>query len=263
MTTEHFLQHLRIQALPPVQDLGLFIRHVSLLLPALNEITGATFFIKDQEARYTLANQELCRRVQQPLQEVLGKRSDELFIGELGLAYTQQDKAVLSQQRTMDQQLELHLHAPSQRGWCLTSKYPIYTQDHQVAGLIGVSVDLQEHVLPSAQRQQALPSVLAYIDKHISDPLPVPLLAQLCGLSASQLTRLFKQTFRLTPHQYIQKKRLEHAVHLLEGALSITEIAAACGYADHSAFSRTFKHITGLSPRQFRKHTSHHKKHTI
>ncbi len=39
-----------------------------------------------------------------------------------------------------------------------------------------------------------------------------------------------------------------------EEEASIAEIAYQCGYADHSAFSRQFKALTGMSPVQYRAH---------
>jgi AraC-like DNA-binding protein len=50
----------------------------------------------------------------------------------------------------------------------------------------------------------------------------------------------------------IHKARLDTATQLLGGTLPITEIALRCGYADHSAFSRQFRALTGLSPSTYR-----------
>ena len=50
----------------------------------------------------------------------------------------------------------------------------------------------------------------------------------------------------------IHKARLGEASRLLLQDLQITEIALRCGYTDHSAFSRQFRALTGLTPSQFR-----------
>jgi AraC-like DNA-binding protein len=50
----------------------------------------------------------------------------------------------------------------------------------------------------------------------------------------------------------IHKARLGAASQLLAGDLPITEVALCCGYTDHSAFSRQFRALTGLSPSQYR-----------
>ena len=46
--------------------------------------------------------------------------------------------------------------------------------------------------------------------------------------------------------------RLDAALALLTGDSSIADIAHACGYADHSAFTRQFRRSTGFSPREYR-----------
>ena len=49
------------------------------------------------------------------------------------------------------------------------------------------------------------------------------------------------------------KIRLDAASTLLaESQLSITDIAVACGYQDHSAFSRIFKATVGMTPSEYR-----------
>ncbi|MNR53209.1 Melibiose operon regulatory protein [compost metagenome] len=69
----------------------------------------------------------------------------------------------------------------------------------------------------------------------------------------AQLERHCKRVFQLTPRQMIHKARLEEASRLLlETEQPITEIALRCGYTDHSAFSRQFRALTGLSPSQYR-----------
>ncbi len=78
-------------------------------------------------------------------------------------------------------------------------------------------------------------------------------LAEISGLSLSQLNRQFKAIFLITPQQYIQQKRLEHAIELLEDNYSITEISSKSAYADHSAFCRKFKEMTTMTPSQFKR----------
>lgn len=67
------------------------------------------------------------------------------------------------------------------------------------------------------------------------------------------LARLVLEVFHVTPKQLLMKKRIDKACQLLEETpASITEVSAACGYADHSAFSRQFKVATNMTPAQYR-----------
>ena len=65
--------------------------------------------------------------------------------------------------------------------------------------------------------------------------------------------RLVKRVFHLTPRELLIKTRIEAAsALLLESDRSIADIAFACGYCVHSAFTRQFKATVGVAPAQFR-----------
>jgi AraC family transcriptional regulator len=93
--------------------------------------------------------------------------------------------------------------------------------------------------------------VTDYIHDHLSEPLTLPALAGLVGLSPYYFARRFKQTTGLSPHQYILAKRIEQTKHLLLRGESLAQITERLGFADQSHLSRSFKRITGLSPKAF------------
>lgn len=114
-------------------------------------------------------------------------------------------------------------------------------------------------------RLGAVPSRLAKTDPRVLkvvawlDELPLDhtlkeaeLLAE-CGLSSSQLNRLFAQQFSVTPHQYFENRRLTRAKTLIRSSPSaIKQIAYEVGFGSLPAFSRWFRQRTGQSPREFR-----------
>src|SRR6185436_20674941 len=85
-----------------------------------------------------------------------------------------------------------------------------------------------------------------------AEPLKLAELAKMARLSQSQLQRYIQRIFDLTPKQLIIKTRLDAAARLLVGDRTVAEIAQDCGYADHSAFSRQFRAVVGLSPTAYR-----------
>ena len=69
------------------------------------------------------------------------------------------------------------------------------------------------------------------------------------GISARRFNDLFKGNFGTPPNRYIILKRIEYAKSLLETrSLTITEVAAHCGFSNVYYFSRVFKQICGISP---------------
>lgn len=73
------------------------------------------------------------------------------------------------------------------------------------------------------------------------------------GLSEPYFSKFFRTISGMTFSQYLNTVRLEKAIEMLHSRdrqLSITEIAAACGFDTIRHFNRTFKDLTGMSPRQ-------------
>lgn len=81
---------------------------------------------------------------------------------------------------------------------------------------------------------------------------PGYLAEELC-ITITQLNRKINNISGLSTSAYILNVRVEHAKKLLaKNALSVTEVAQACGFLDVSYFSRTFKKYTGVTPSQYR-----------
>jgi len=114
-------------------------------------------------------------------------------------------------------------------------------------------------------RLGAVPSRLAKTDPRVLkvvaqlDELPLDHtlveaeLLEECGLSSSQLNRLFSREFKMTPHQYFEARKLTRAKTLIRSSpMAIKQIAYETGFGSLPAFSRWFKQQTGQSPRDFK-----------
>lgn len=91
------------------------------------------------------------------------------------------------------------------------------------------------------------------IDRDYAKPLDVPALARVAYVSEAHFSRTFRSTFGETPHQYLQRRRVERAMALLRNTdRSVTEICLDVGFTSLGTFSRTFRAVTGYSPTSYR-----------
>ncbi len=91
------------------------------------------------------------------------------------------------------------------------------------------------------------------IDAASHEEWPVERLARVSNVSEAHFARSFKQAFGVPPHRYLLTRRIERATALLRDTdLSITDIAFQTGWSSLGTFGRTFRDITGESPRTLR-----------
>ena len=100
-----------------------------------------------------------------------------------------------------------------------------------------------------------LAKVLAYIHTNYTSDVKVSKLAEIANYSQRQLIRLFHSTFDCVPSEYITQLRMQTARDMLiDGRMSVAEMAAQCGYTESNYFSRIFRKYNGLSPTEYREH---------
>jgi AraC family transcriptional regulator len=95
--------------------------------------------------------------------------------------------------------------------------------------------------------------LLAFAAAHLDEDVSLASLAARAGLSAFHLHRVFSATAGETPKQYTLRLRLGRAAAmLLTGNDSVLNVALACGFQSHEAFSRAFRRRFGMTPRDYR-----------
>jgi two-component system response regulator YesN len=99
--------------------------------------------------------------------------------------------------------------------------------------------------------------IQTYVDSHFADKLKLDEIAFLFNLNRSAFCRMFKESTGHTFIEYVSEKKIERAKHLLESTRdSLTEIALALGYGSSAYLCRSFRAVTGMTPRQYRQKKS-------
>ncbi|MDN4476457.1 AraC family transcriptional regulator [Demequina sp. SYSU T00192] len=122
----------------------------------------------------------------------------------------------------------------------------------------GAAWNALTHVIATGRRARgpALSPVERAID-HLRATTPdrtsVEALASMVGLSAPQLTALFRQHVGMPPLRYQNSLRMALARELLDSTdLTVAAVARAAGFSDPLYFSRSFSRAHGESPSQYR-----------
>ena len=94
---------------------------------------------------------------------------------------------------------------------------------------------------------------LTYIEQNFQNDISVEDIAKFCGLNRSYFGKLFRDATGKTPQQFLLSYRMIKATELLKlTKLSIGDISCAVGYDNQLHFSRAFKKLYEMSPREWR-----------
>jgi AraC family transcriptional regulator len=99
-----------------------------------------------------------------------------------------------------------------------------------------------------------LARAIEFMDANFARRLALGDIAGAVGLSPAYLTRQFKASTGMAPHQYLVRLRLERAKRLLrETDRSISQIAFECGFSYREHMARYFGQLVGTPPTAFRR----------
>ena len=94
---------------------------------------------------------------------------------------------------------------------------------------------------------------LSFIEQNFQNDISVEDIAAFCGLNRSYFGKIFRDTIGKPPQEFLMSYRMAKAAELLKlTSLSIRDIGNAVGYPNQLHFSRAFKNIYEVSPRNWR-----------
>jgi AraC-like DNA-binding protein len=127
-----------------------------------------------------------------------------------------------------------------------------------LAQLVGVASNFAQPACRSFAKgglpNWRLNRALDMLNRNVSASPTLTDLADDVGLHPSTFCRAFKQSTGLSPGRYLVQLRIARAKEMMgDRSLTLTQIALDCGFNGSSQFSVTFRRITGIAPRMYRK----------
>lgn len=106
----------------------------------------------------------------------------------------------------------------------------------------------------SPNLEENMQKAVNYINSNLEKELTIKLISKSVNISKSALYKKFHSLFNCTISEYINRKRIEKSVYLLNNTnLSVEEISQRVGFKSTSYYSKTFKKTKGISPLKYRK----------
>ncbi|WP_333711211.1 AraC family transcriptional regulator [Agrobacterium tumefaciens] len=136
------------------------------------------------------------------------------------------------------------------------SKHAVYAESlvgSIVAGLLDIPGSSPEQVNGRLTQAQ-MNKLLARVESRGDDRMTVAEMADIVGLSESWFATVFRQTTGKTPLQWQLERRISLAQKLLlEGDLTVADIAAQLGFSDQAHLTKAFRQSVGNTPAAWRR----------
>ncbi len=96
--------------------------------------------------------------------------------------------------------------------------------------------------------------VTEYILRNFNNEITLPEIAAVANMAVTTFCNFFKEQYRVTFIEYLNKVRIGYACKLLhEHKQNIVEIAYECGFNNLANFNRQFKKLKHMTPRDYRR----------
>lgn len=213
---------------------------------------GDTFyFAKNRAGQFVWGNRLLQEKHGLAyLDDIIGKSDHDFFRRDIADRIRADDLAVMDNGVPVKNKLEVIGGPHGEPTWLLTTKAPIRDARSKVIGIEGFSRDAQR--APDIMAPcHPFRNCIEYLQVHLTQDVSIEHLARLSCMSLSSFERKFKLHFSLTPTQFILHMKVHEACRLLAGAQSIALVAQATGFGGQSYFTKKFRSVVGITPKQY------------
>ncbi|WP_019029843.1 helix-turn-helix domain-containing protein [Colwellia piezophila] len=193
---------------------------------------------------------------------------------EISRERVQQVSAMLNQQQPLNQVFGhwqydnklVHTHHNSETQSVLNRIVHIYTENHpDRSAMVALAVSeltirllhqkTRDFILAFSQQEpdnNGLNAALNHLELNLAEHLNIDDLARIACMSRTKFFYEFKLHLGCSPMAYQLQRRLKQAAGLLKTGQQITQTCFTLGFSNTSHFSRCFKKLYGISPRQYK-----------
>jgi AraC-like DNA-binding protein len=214
-------------------------------------LTDNFYFAKNKKGEFVYANKLLQEKFNLDSQDdAIGKTDFDFFSHDIAKRIRADDIMVMENDITVRNKFEVVAGSEGKLYWLFTTKSPIKNKYGEIVGIEGFSRDA-ERSQNIIEPYQVFKRCIEHMQAEFMNELSIEYLASLSFMSLSTFERKFKKQFSQTPTQYIKKLRMHQACNLLASGMSIKRAAVESGFCDQSYFSKEFKSLVGITPRQY------------
>ncbi len=226
-------------------------RNLRSALAMIDTLPGACVYVKDVKGRFVAANRrnlDVCGIARE--EDIIGLTSADLFPAPLARAYAALDRRV----RESGEPAVNVTDSPTgdySTDRLVKSVYPVWSGKRCIGTMCVFVQTPAEESVPAWHGR--IREVTAWIARNPGERITVEGLARRARMTPRQLRSAFRGILGTSVTAFVRLQRLAAARRLLETTDdTVSDIAQACGFYDHSHFANAFRRAYGRSPGAWR-----------
>ena len=229
-----------------------FVEHgISAPSALFDTLSDIYYFAKNRAGQFVWGNRLLQEKhALARIDDIIGQTDHDFFRRDIADRIRADDLSVMENGITVKNKLEVIDAGNGELTWLFTTKAPIRNQLGEIVGIEGFSRDAQRSQDVIAPFHE-FRTCIEYLQEHLTENVSIDQLAKLSCMSLSTFERRFKEHFSLTPKQYILHMKVHEACRRLPSAKSIARVALETGFGGQSYFTKQFRSVVGITPKQY------------